>query len=151
MRRVLVFIIGVVQLDGLGNFIQVSVCSIVPRRRTAHGRFVHDLIVSLEPLTKPGRLGDFEKEENVHDNYGQVGDQLDQYELGPEDVVLHVSGVLSQFCSFGERYAFSVDLRKDFLTGFVISGFLHAHYKASSASSLKFTFQFSVPEAENLK
>ena len=113
MGRVLLVIVGVAQLNGLGNFIQVSVCSIIPRRRTAHGRFVHDLIVSLEPLTKPGRLGDFEKEENVHHNDGQVGDQLDQDELGPEDVVLHVSGVFSQFCSFGEGHAIRIDLRKE--------------------------------------
>ena len=113
MGGVLLVLVGVAQLECLGNFIQVSVCFIVPRWGTAHGsRLVHDLVVSLEPLAEPGRLGDLEKEENVHDNDGQVGDQLDQDELGPEDVVLHVSGVLSQFCSFGERHAIRIDLRK---------------------------------------
>lgn len=111
----LVFLVGVVQLYSLCDLVQVPVPTWPPDGRRAGHRLVHDVVVALEPLAEPGRLGNLEEEEDVHDDDGQVGDQLDQDELGPEHVVLHVGGVLSQLGGGHSGHSLRVDLKKEYL------------------------------------
>ena len=54
------------------------------------------LLAGVEPPPEPGALGDLVDDEHVADDDGEVGDQLDQKELGPEHVQRHVSGVLAE-------------------------------------------------------
>ena len=54
------------------------------------------LLAGVEPPPEPGALGDLVDDEHVADHDRQVGDQLDQQELGPEHVQGHVRGVLAQ-------------------------------------------------------
>ena len=51
------------------------------------------VLASVEAPPEAGALGDLADDEGVADEDGDVGDQLDQDELGPEDVEAHVDGV----------------------------------------------------------